>query len=91
MAERLTQLRRRLKDRGWQLEDTDPLRLTLAAPAGETGKRLAQCLREQAMECEYADEDFSHLVQNGGDSCFFIGSYVDTRCIDFAVENEVGE
>ncbi len=60
MAERLTQLRCRLKDRGWQLEDTDPLRLTLAAPAGETGKRLAQCLREQAMECEYADEE--HLV-----------------------------
>ena len=60
MAERLHQLRRRLKDRGWQVEDTDPLRLTLAAPAGETGKRLAQCLREQAMECEYADEE--HLV-----------------------------
>ena len=60
MTERLTQLRRRLKERGWQVEDTDPLRLTLAAPAGETGKRLAQCLREQAMECEYADEE--HLV-----------------------------
>ena len=60
MAERLTQLRRRLKDRGWQLEDTDPLRLTLAAPAGETGKRLARRLREQEIECEYADEE--HLV-----------------------------
>ena len=60
MAERLTQLRRRLAERGWQVEDTDPLRLTLAAPAGETGLSLAQRLRESAMECEYADEE--HLV-----------------------------
>ena len=60
MEEQLNRLRRRLTDRGWQVEKTDPLRLTLAAPAGETGKRLAQCLREQAMECEYADEE--HLV-----------------------------
>ena len=60
MEDRLNLLRRRLAERGWQVEKTDPLRLTLAAPAGETGKRLAQCLREQAMECEYADEE--HLV-----------------------------
>ena len=60
MADRLHQLRCRLAERGWRVEDTDPLRLTLAAPAGETGKRLAQCLREQAIECEYADEE--HLV-----------------------------
>ena len=60
MADRLHQLRRRLKDRGWQLEDTDPLRLTLAAPAGETGLTLARRLREKEIECEYADEE--HLV-----------------------------
>lgn len=60
MEEQLNRLRCRLTDRGWQVEKTDPLRLTLTAPAGDTGKRLAQCLREQAMECEYADEE--HLV-----------------------------
>lgn len=60
MAACLTQLRRRLKDRGWQVEAADPLRLTLAAPAGETGLTLARRLRESAMECEYADEE--HLV-----------------------------
>lgn len=60
MTERLAQLRRRLKDRGWQLAETDPLRLTLTAPAGENGLRLAGRLRENAMECEYADEE--HLV-----------------------------
>ena len=60
MTERLHQLRRRLAERGWRVEDTDPLRLTLAAPAGETGLTLARRLRESAMECEYADEE--HLV-----------------------------
>ena len=60
MADRLHQLRRRLKDRGWQVEDTDPLRLTLAAPAGESGQSLARRLREKEIECEYADEE--HLV-----------------------------
>lgn len=60
MAEQLHQLRRRLKDRGWQVEAADPLRLTLAAPAGETGLTLARRLQESAMECEYADEE--HLV-----------------------------
>ena len=60
MTERLSRLRRRLKDRGWRVEDTDPLRLTLTAPAGETGQSLARRLREQAMECEYADQE--HLV-----------------------------
>lgn len=60
MTERLYQLRRRLTGRGWHVEDTDPLRLTLTAPAGETGQSLARRLREKAIECEYADEE--HLV-----------------------------
>ena len=60
MAERLHQLRRRLTDRGWRVEATDPLRLTLAAPAGESGLTLARRLREKEIECEYADEE--HLV-----------------------------
>lgn len=60
MADRLHQLRCRLAERGWRVEDTDPLRLTLAAPAGESGQSLARRLREQEIECEYADEE--HLV-----------------------------
>ena len=60
MTERLHQLRRRLTGRGWRVEDTDPLRLTLTTPAGETGLSLARRLRESNIECEYADEE--HLV-----------------------------
>ena len=56
----LARLHRCLAQRGWHVEETDPLRLTLAAPAGETGLTLARRLRKSAMECEYADEE--HLV-----------------------------
>ena len=40
--------------------ESDPLRLTLRAPAGQTGTGLARLLRSAGMECEYADGD--HLV-----------------------------
>ena len=47
-----------LAEKGWRTEDSDPLRLTLAAPAGMTGAALAERLREHGIECEYADRDF---------------------------------
>lgn len=60
MVDRLAETRRVLRETGWQTETSDPLRLTLPAPAGETGQRLADRLRAAGMECEYADRD--HLV-----------------------------
>lgn len=54
----LDRLRARLQERGWQVEDSDPLRLTVAAPAGRTGQELAERLRRSGVECEYADQDF---------------------------------
>lgn len=60
VVERLDETRRKLEENGWRLEKSDPLRLTLLAPAGETGQRLADRLRSSGMECEYADRD--HLV-----------------------------
>lgn len=58
----LTCLRRQLAERGWQVECSDPLRLTIAAPDGLTGLDLAQRLRERQVECEYADRDFLVLM-----------------------------
>ena len=62
MAERLDQVRNRLRASGWQVEDSDPLRLTLRAPAGLTGIALADRLRQSGVECEYADGDFLVLM-----------------------------
>ena len=47
---------------GWQVEPSDPLRLTLRSPAGVTGTELARRLREGGMECEYADDGFLVLM-----------------------------
>jgi arginine/lysine/ornithine decarboxylase len=50
----------RLKRANWQVEESDPLRITICAPEGETGQSLAERLREKRIECEYADD--THLV-----------------------------
>ena len=43
---------------GWQVEDTDPLRVTVNVPDGVTGAELADRLRRHGVECEYADPEF---------------------------------
>ena len=59
---RLSALRETLTARGWQIEDSDPLRLTVTAPAGLSGTALADRLRQGGVECEYADRDFLILM-----------------------------
>jgi len=60
-AARVEQLREKLRQGGWVLAPSDPLKLTLSAAAsGYTGPQLAGLLRRRQVECEYADPD--HLV-----------------------------
>ena len=54
----LTDIGTHLSNAGWQIEDTDPLRLTIAAPAGLTGTALSERLRKGGIVCEYADPEF---------------------------------
>ncbi|WP_300691991.1 amino acid decarboxylase [uncultured Oscillibacter sp.] len=58
----LEALGKTLSANGWQVEPSDPLRLTLRAPAGLTGLDLADRLRRGGAECEYADRDFLVLM-----------------------------
>ena len=51
-----------LKNNGWQVEETDPLRITIKAPFGRTGTDLAEQLRRNQIECEFADEDYLVLM-----------------------------
>ena len=62
MCGRLEEARKALTAAGWQVEPSDPLRLTVRAPAGMTGGQLANRLRETGVECEYADLDFLVLM-----------------------------
>ena len=61
-AEKLDVLRRQLAENGWQVEQTDPLRLTLNAPEDTTGFALADRLRSRGVECEYADPEYLVLM-----------------------------
>jgi arginine/lysine/ornithine decarboxylase len=55
---RLEVLREQLREHGWVVSQTDPLKVTLdCAASGWDGRRLAAKLREHRIECEYADRD----------------------------------
>ena len=59
---RLDEARKTLAAAGWQLEPSDPLRLTIKVPSGTTGGQLADRLRKNGAECEYAEADFLVLM-----------------------------
>ncbi|MBR4502571.1 MAG: aminotransferase class V-fold PLP-dependent enzyme [Clostridia bacterium] len=59
-AESLEEVRETLRKALWRVLPTDPMRLTLQAPAGSSGFQMADTLRKAKAECEYADRD--HLV-----------------------------
>lgn len=57
-TERLQELRESLTVAGWQVEKTEPLKLTIRTPNGLTGIELAEKLRLDNVECEYADPEY---------------------------------
>lgn len=58
----LASCKEQLKNNGWQVEKTDPLRITIKASPAFTGHELAERLRENRIECEFADEDYLVLM-----------------------------
>ena len=65
---RLDSLKEELKALGWGVEDSDPLRLVIAAPEGCSGLALSRELREKGIECEHADGDYVVLMLSPGNS-----------------------
>ncbi len=59
---RLAEVRAELRESGWKIEETDPLRITVHAPDGLSGVELAEQLRQHGIECEYADPEFLVLM-----------------------------
>lgn len=56
-------LKQILTDNGYTLSGDEPLKITLNSKNyGYTGEELAQLLREQEIECEFADPDFLVLM-----------------------------
>lgn len=57
-VERTEELRNRLRERGWVVDEGEPLKIVVRASAGGcTGTELAERLRRYGIECEYADPD----------------------------------
>ena len=59
IVKRMEDLRGVLCEHGWQVEHTDPLRLTLRV---RDGKLVAEQLRRGGVECEYADPEYVVLM-----------------------------
>ena len=47
-----------LLENGWMVEETEPLKIVIRSPKGVTGQELSTKLRENKIECEYADEKY---------------------------------
>ncbi len=58
----MERLKRRLKSRGWEISQSDPLRLTIRAARTMSGKDIAMLLRGGGIECEYADAGYAVLM-----------------------------
>lgn len=54
----MEQVRKKLQRAGWNVEKTEPLKLTVQAPKGSTGAEIAEQLRSEGIECEYADAEY---------------------------------
>lgn len=54
---KIDQVKQQLREQGWEILPSDPLRITIHAPSGMSGYELASILREAGGECEYADPD----------------------------------
>lgn len=62
-AQRIEKLKRRLESFGYALIGNERLKLTLAPKSiGYTGLELAEYLRENGIECEFSDPDFTVLM-----------------------------
>ncbi len=56
--QQVSMLKNDLRGNGWQIVETEPLKLTVRMPKGLSGIRKAEMLRESNVECEYADAEY---------------------------------
>ena len=62
VVKKIEDVRKKLRQFGWLVEKTDPLKLTLQAPTSKSGVKIAEQLRGAGIECEYADENYLVLM-----------------------------
>lgn len=55
-------MKERLTKCGWEFEESDPLKITICASEHLSGRQIAELLRRNCIECEYADEEYCVLM-----------------------------
>ena len=65
----LGKVRDGLQCAGWQVEETEPLKLTVRMPDGKSGIEVAEKLRSKGIECEYADIEYVVCMVSPEHSC----------------------
>lgn len=58
MIGKIQSSKRHIRENGWIVEETEPLKITIKTPAALGGIRLAEMLRNYNIESEYADENY---------------------------------
>lgn len=58
----IQKVKERLHDCGWKFEESDPLKITICATENLSGKQIVELLRQNQIECEYADEEYCVLM-----------------------------
>lgn len=60
---RINRLKKTLKENGWNVLKSDPLRITIrTSDCGVSGDNAAQMLRKGSVECEFSDKDYLVLM-----------------------------
>lgn len=62
IVKKLEDVRKELRQFGWLVEKTEPLKLTIQSSASMSGLEIAEKLRDVGIECEYADEQYLVLM-----------------------------
>lgn len=62
IVKKIEDVQKKLRQSGWLVEKTDPLKLTIRSSAEKSGIDIAEQLRVAGIECEYADEQYIVLM-----------------------------
>ncbi|MCR5457654.1 MAG: aminotransferase class V-fold PLP-dependent enzyme [Clostridiales bacterium] len=47
-----------ISDNGWNVCESEPLKISIRSPKSKTGYEIAQMMRQHGVECEFCDKDF---------------------------------
>ena len=93
MVTQLKRLKESLQDAGWQMVGAEPLKITIRVPNGMTGQHLAETLRKNQIECEYADPQYLVLMitpENKKEELDFLIEVLGENHLPYRKQNKMG-